>query len=379
MLLRKYFRGVKIKHGNFEKLNIFDKTIFKLLYFIILAIKPRKKTSFYIEKNSINNVLVLRPGGIGDTLLTIPFFRELKKNMPGVKIDVIASKRNKKTLEFLSNEFEFKNIFLIEKDLCRFTKKKYDVVFNLDQSKYEYITPVVTSLIKSKFKVGYDIRSRAKLYTHKTVFKHEEYEAQCMLNQLAFLRINKKFQSEDLLLKKVLLKDSLKKFELKESFIALGLGCLNPQNRLPEKTIKEIIEYLGVTGKQIVFFGSENEYSYIDKLKKGVKGDFFNLSGKTSLKETLSLLSHAKLFFGYDGGTLHMAVASGCPTISVWGPSLFEKWFPRGKSHKFIKKDLPCQPCVYGRFPVFKKCPYNKNCLNDMNKSEIINELKELL
>ena len=85
------------------------------------------------------------------------------------------------------------------------------------------------------------------------------------------------------------------------------------------------------------------------------------------------------MFFGYDGGTLHMAAVAGCPTVSIWGPSLFEKWSPKGKNHAFVKKEFPCQPCVYGRFPVFKKCSYEMKCLCDISSIEIISKIKELL
>lgn len=379
MLLRKYFRGVKIKYKKFEILNILDKTVFYSFHAFISIFKLKKEMNFFIDKKNIKNIIIIRTGGIGDALLAVPFFRKLKQEFPKSEISIITSKRNNVIIKYLSRELKFHKVFLIEKDLLKVFKNKYDVVFNLDQSKYNHITPVTTSLIRSKYKIGYDIRLRAQLYTHKVVYKHEDYESECMLKQLRFFNIPVDFNSDDLLLKKELFSDSLLKFNLKKNFIALGLGGLNPQNRLPKKTIRQVLLWLGKTNKQIVFFGSGQEREYIEELKKGIHGNFVNLCGKTSFQESFNLFSKADVFFGYDGGTLHMAVVSGCRTVSIWGPSLFQKWAPRGKNHTYIKEDLPCQPCVYGRFPVFKKCPYEMFCLTDIHSKDIIKELGALL
>ena len=119
MLLRKYFRGVKIKYKKFEILNILDKTVFYSFHAFISIFKLKKEMNFFIDKKNIKNIIIIRTGGIGDALLAVPFFRKLKQEFPKSEISIITSKRNNVIIKYLSRELKFHKVFLIEKDLLK--------------------------------------------------------------------------------------------------------------------------------------------------------------------------------------------------------------------------------------------------------------------
>ena len=126
--------------------------------------------------------------------------------------------------------------------------------------------------------------------------------------------------------------------------------------------------------------GSDDDSAEVESLMPGFDGHIVNLCGKTSLKESFGVLSHAGVFFGYDAGPLHMAVASGCKTVSIWGPSLFDKWAPQfSDRHSFVRKDLACQPCLTGRFPIFVGCPFGLECLRSLTAEEIVDKIQQQL
>jgi lipopolysaccharide heptosyltransferase I len=67
----------------------------------------------------------------------------------------------------------------------------------------------------------------------------------------------------------------------------------------------------------------------------------------TSLRDLAALLSGAVLFVGGDTGPMHLAVALGVPTVSVFGPTSPERNGPYGESDLAViaEIDLDCRPC----------------------------------
>lgn len=71
-----------------------------------------------------------------------------------------------------------------------------------------------------------------------------------------------------------------------------------------------------------------------------------NLQGKTSLKESMSILAQAKVCIGNDSGMNHIAEAHGVPCLTIFGPTDPKFGFaPHGSSSRYISKELWCKPC----------------------------------
>jgi heptosyltransferase-3 len=80
-------------------------------------------------------------------------------------------------------------------------------------------------------------------------------------------------------------------------------------------------------------------------------------------RETMTLLSRARVYVGPDTSVTHLAAASGCPTVAlfgpmdprVWGPwpigGLTEPWAMSGTIQRrgnvwIVQNPLPCMPCL---------------------------------
>lgn len=71
-----------------------------------------------------------------------------------------------------------------------------------------------------------------------------------------------------------------------------------------------------------------------------------NLQGKTSLKESMGILAHAKASIGNDSGMNHIAEAYGVPSLTIFGPTDPRFGFaPHGERSRYISKHLACSPC----------------------------------
>jgi ADP-heptose:LPS heptosyltransferase len=104
-----------------------------------------------------------------------------------------------------------------------------------------------------------------------------------------------------------------------------------------------------------------------------------DLTGKLGLPELAAAIKRLKLLICNDGGPMHMAVALGVSTVSVFGPVDEKEYgpYPPDKRHIVVGKDLSCRPCYKNfRFP---GCSNERRCLEDITVDEVYRKVKELL
>ncbi len=126
---------------------------------------------------------------------------------------------------------------------------------------------------------------------------------------------------------------------------------------------QELAAYLRARGLKVVATGgpSGSERAYLD-LVWGDLPDVVRRDGQLSWLELTQLLTRALLFVGPDTSVTHLAAATGCPTIALFGPTDPRLWGPvpaggldpmweaagtiqRRKNVWLVQHPLPCLPC----------------------------------
>ncbi|MFA5363264.1 MAG: glycosyltransferase family 9 protein [Candidatus Omnitrophota bacterium] len=129
----------------------------------------------------------------------------------------------------------------------------------------------------------------------------------------------------------------------------------------------------------IVLLGDEQERSIADRIAGAAGRKVVNLAGKTTLEELCGIIGCLDLLVTNDGGPLHIAVASGIKTVSIFGPvdELVYGPYPKSDKHRAIRRHFSCQPC-YINFR-FTGCSNNRKCLEDITVDEVLANIKEIL
>lgn len=100
------------------------------------------------------------------------------------------------------------------------------------------------------------------------------------------------------------------------------------------------------------------------------------LAGETTLPQLIEVLRGAALVVGPDTGPLHLAVATGTPTLTLYGPTSIEQFGPWGPAarHRALSAGWRCPRCgdVAGR-------PQGCGCMLAITPEQIIDEMRELL
>jgi ADP-heptose:LPS heptosyltransferase len=105
---------------------------------------------------------------------------------------------------------------------------------------------------------------------------------------------------------------------------------------------------------EVVFLGAQQDEKLaagiIDRLSHDfINIDFINLCGKTSLGESLSVLSLSDEFWGVDSALNHYARLLKIKCVSFWGPTDPKSYLRKipGLQEEIVYCKIPCSPCIH--------------------------------
>ena len=121
-----------------------------------------------------------------------------------------------------------------------------------------------------------------------------------------------------------------KQFSEKE---IIGLCTVSKQKAkdMPVDTAIEIINKLASQDKTVFYFGAGKECrDYANELKKRGCRNFVDLTNATTISQLAGIMQICKAVISIDTGTMHLAYATGVPTVCIfYKTEMIEKWAPR--------------------------------------------------
>lgn len=121
--------------------------------------------------------------------------------------------------------------------------------------------------------------------------------------------------------------------------------------------------------------GSEREMARLADLLSLVKDERLQIfMNRLPVSRLAALLQSAQLHVGLDSGVLHLAMALGKPTLSLFRESVGRAgWAPRGKQHQVLIRPCPCN--VQGS----QKCSGSRAlCLSQISPQEVARAILEI-
>lgn len=333
-------------------------------------------------------ILVMRYRFIGDTILTVPFLRNLRACYPDSHIDVLVGPQSGSILQgcpYINELLYFDTTNFHRYDRGRGPKqnffsfavklyqRKYDLVFVLKRS---FSSAVLAFLTGAKLRVGYNTEGRGFLLTHRVRFDTNKHEVESVLDNLRALEIPihdthlESFVTDDELLEVTSLVPQVRTSQLR---LLIHAAAAHPAKMYPLNLWSEVMHHLNEKYNPVFFFtGSAQDQELYNELQtlSGISG--VNLAGKLSLRQSLALYHKMDLSLCVDSGPAHMSASTQTPTLVLFGPSNPNRWRPWGEGHqaifqKSLAEDCPCQinktcqerPCLTKLAPsvIVSKCP----------------------
>ena len=342
----------------------------------------------------MKKILVVRYRFIGDTILSVPFLRNLRYAYPDAQIDMLIAPGSGEVVDncpYVDNFIYFDTTRKHKYEKCKGKKKSFwYYVFKLRSRKYDkaYIlkrslsSAILCFLAGIRERVGYNTENRSFLLTKRVPYNTHKHESLCFLDLLmaegavvlnTHLECWINQESRDRVAN-ILEEHNISK-EIRKAVV--NVTATNEGKVWNIDNFKKIIEFLSNEKNiQVLFIGSIDDREIYENLKfdNELKIQPVNLCGEIDLKESLALMQDVEFVLGNDSGNLHMASAAGTRVIGLYGPMPFEKWKALGKNNIYLKADLPCMPCG-----LKIKCPNNRACMESITVEQVKNAINTLL
>lgn len=342
------------------------------------------------------NILVLRYRFLGDTILTVPFLRNLRYAEPDAYIAWVVAPISSDVIKGIPyvNELIYWDPETIHAD-CTGTHKTLKAKFNfikiLREKKFDKVyvlkrslsSAIMAYLTGAKERIGFDTEGRGFLLTKKVQYKHNQHEVQNFLDVLRIDGIEIKDDYLELWLseeERGYAEDFFYKNKLNDKVIAIHPFAANPKRAWHIDNFIEVSNKLGEKGYQTIFFGGKRERNFIDYIKSKAKFNPVLLIGETNIRQTMAILSMCKGLVCNDSGIMHLGSALNIPLVAIFGPQSPVKFGPYSKKAKVIYKAFPCSPC---KQKFFKECEPSErmtpSCVEAVTLEEVMNKIEEFI
>tara|TARA_B100000959_G_scaffold183119_1_gene191427 strand:+ start:155 stop:1180 length:1026 start_codon:yes stop_codon:yes gene_type:complete len=126
-------------------------------------------------------------------------------------------------------------------------------------------------------------------------------------------------------------------------------------------------------GWHVWLFGSEKDIAVTAEIQRMTQNYCLDLAGKTSLTESIDMMSLTNAVVSNDSGLMHIAAALGKNTIAIYGSSDPKNTPPLTDKADILYLGLSCSPCFK------RECPLEHlNCLYDLKPEMILDSLGKI-
>ena len=316
------------------------------------------------KKVQIARILIVKLDEIGDMVNALPVFQELKNVYPNAHLTLWCKSFVKTLLEPMST---IDQIVTESKTLSG----NYDLIIelrgNFDSIKYAFLHPPKYRLDRAT------IRLRNKL-------KHASHPHEVITNLQIIEPIMNTFPSKPLIA--LDFKDS--EIELANEFLnknnisqfaVFHCGARKKLRQWKESNFIAVAKYLNQNYQlQIIFAGDESDIEMIERMQNSLGFTSFSVAGKFSLSTFAALCKRARIFLGNESGPLHVAAASGCSVLGLYGPGEPHVFYPWGKNGHYLHEVLSCNPCdqIHCEFP-------DNTCMDRISIKAVQSKLDSIL
>ncbi|TWR27668.1 glycosyltransferase family 9 protein [Mucilaginibacter achroorhodeus] len=313
-------------------------------------------------------ILVIRFSSMGDIIYTTPVVRCLKKQLPNAEVHFIT----KPAFKYIYDNNPYLDKLLLLKPSLS------ETIADIKAEGYDHIIDLHNNLRTAIIKLRTRIHSST--YNKQTILKWLSLKLRKnlvppvhlvdrYLKTVKFLGVTNDGEPIDYYINKAYqLADLLPASHL-NGYTAFVIGATHFTKRMPNKKIISICKE--IEGPVLLLGGNDVKING-DEIASAIGEKVHNACGKTSLDESVFLVSKAKTVIGFDTGLTHIAEAFDRPIVSIWGGTIPDLL---GVKPYMVKKslvagiDLDCRPC--SKFGL-ERCPLGHfKCMWDIPEDAI--------
>lgn len=326
------------------------------------------------------NILLIKPGAIGDLLQLTPVIRALKERLPHARITVLVANSASVDL-FRYNPLVNETLIFDKRGTHRswqafgqlwteLRRRRFDLVINFQRSNLK-----AWLLVAASFPCQILIYHRSPETGFHAVRNHLQAVAplgidpdSLDLHLELYLGREDEFWAADLLERQGLADRQL---------VALNLGASHPVNRWPVEKFAELGGRLAqMPGVTVLLVGGTLDRDLADTVVTRLATQVIDLVGHTSLLQLGAVLRKCSVMVSGDTGPMHLATAVGTRVIALFGAADPGRTGPVGSGNRVIQAEgLACVPC---KSRTCRAEQYMK-CMDSISVDQVCQAVHEML
>ncbi|HEY6804668.1 MAG TPA: lipopolysaccharide heptosyltransferase II [Pyrinomonadaceae bacterium] len=344
------------------------------------------------ERKEIERVVVRGTNWVGDSVMTVPALRALRKVLPNAKITLVLRPGAKGLFvdaDFVDEVlvYDRRNFLSAFSQVGEWRKHHFDLAV-LFQNAFE--AALIPFLAGVPLRLGYATEARQRLLTHPIPVpewrstRHEVFYYLYLITALeqflyqtssicegdpdTALELSPERKTEATRL--------LSSFGVSadKSVVVLCPGSINSRaKRWPAESFARLADRLITDGRQVVIVGSPGELDVTNQVTSKMKLKPVVLTGKTTIDELTATLGLCDLLVTNDTGPAHIAAALGRPTLVIFGPTNPLTTRPFSGQAEILRHPPDCAPCM------LRDCPIDHRCMTAITVDEVMEHSQTIL
>jgi lipopolysaccharide heptosyltransferase II len=325
-------------------------------------------------------ILIVQPRRIGDVIVTTPVIDALRAAFPDAQIDFLVEAAAAPVLE---HNPALNDILIFDKrrflrHVREIRARRYDWVLDFMNNPR---TAQITFMSGADVRAGFRVPFWEWVYTHRVLRPQTPtYAVQSKFSLLRELGL----EPPALALPRVHLRPAdfegarhwwegtgIQEYEERVGIVATHRHDIR---RWPREKFRAVMDILAQNPKRaFILFCGPGEEEYVKPLADAYPGRAFQI-GRFTLRQTASVLARCHAVVTNDAGPMHLAVAVGTPTVTVYGPTWPGSWNPRVPPHRYVQAEgLRCIGCN------LDQCPFNHECMDWVSPARVAREAETVL
>ncbi len=297
---------------------------------------------------TLRNILIIKPGAIGDVLQMTPVVRALKKKEPQARITVLVG--SAATAGLFGNNPHVSDTLVYDKRGEHRTVASFAALWRTVRAgRYDLVLNFQRSNLKTWLLAAAAFPCRVLVY-HKSDRLHY-HAVENYLDTLAPLGIPRDGLELELFpgpgdraFADAALGGTI---PASGPLIALNPGASHAVNRWSAEQFAALADLLSDRlGARILIIGGTEDAPLAARIASGMKKEPLVMTGRASLLQLGALLERASLLVTGDTGPMHVATAVGTRVLALFGAADPERTGPVGRGHRVLRaENVPCVPC----------------------------------
>jgi len=322
-------------------------------------------------------IVVRAPNWLGDVVLSLPAVRDLRRNLPGAGVTVLARPSVAELYRAVPEVDEVVISAGVRADAAAL-RGRHDLGILLPNS---FGSALALALARVPERWGWSTDARGLLLTRAAPVpaqirgQNQVYYYRAMLAAMG-LDVSSPPQTS---LSCPPAWDA-RAAELLDHAAAGGWIGVSPgahfgsaKRWLPERFAAVAQRLAAESGAGVAVLGAPSERALTAQVAAQVKAPVADLGGRTTLSELVGVLGRLRLLITNDSGAMHVAAALGTPVVAVIGPTDWRETAPVGRAHRLLREPVHCSPCL------LRECPIDHRCMRRVTVSRVADEARGLL